>query len=171
MRSFLCILACASALMAAGELSGRRAPGFSLPDMNLKQYDVQDYRGKVLIVELMQTSCPHCREFAGILEEVAAKYRGKVAVLSVVNPPDNANTVKQYMAEKNISTPVLFDCGQMAASYFKAGPQNPKFDVPHLFIIDQQGMIREDYGYSPLTHGIFEGRDLFTTIDNLLKSK
>ena len=168
MRSFLCLLVCATSLLASGELSGRRAPGFSLPDMNLKQYDPADYRGKILLIEFMKTNCPHCERFAGILEEVASKYRGQVEVLSVVNWGDNATTVKKYIEEKKISVPVLFDCGQMASSYFKATPQNPNFSVPHLFIIDAQGMIQDDYGYSPLTKGVFEGRDLFTELDRML---
>ncbi len=168
MRIFLCLLVCAASLVASGELSGRRAPGFSLPDMNLKQYDPADYRGKVLLIEFMKTDCPHCERFAPILEEVAARYRGQVSVLSVVNWGDNTATVKKYVEEKKISIPVLFDCGQMAASYFKASPSNPNFNVPHLFIIDALGMIQNDYEYSPLTRGIFEGRDLFTELDRML---
>ena len=166
------MLACAATLLAAGELSGRRAPGFSLPDMNFKQFDPVDFRGKILVVELMQTTCPHCAKFSEILEEAAGKYRDKVAILSVVNPPDTIGNVKKYIAEKKISYPILFDCGQMAASYLKVGPQNPEFKIPHVFLIDAQGMIRNDYGYSPLTKGIFEGRDLFTELDRMVgKSK
>jgi peroxiredoxin len=172
MRSFLCLLVCATSLLASGELSGRRAPGFSLPDMNLKQYDLADYRGKILLIEFMKTDCPHCERFAAILEEVVAKYHSQVEVLSVVNWGDNTATVKKYVEEKKITVPVLFDCGQMASSYFQATPQNPSFNVPHLFIIDARGMIQNDYAYSPLTKGIFEGRDLFTELDRMLgKSK
>lgn len=138
----------------------------------MKQYDPQDYHGKILLVEFMQTNCPHCGGFSVILEEVVNKYRGQVAVLSVANPPDTLATVQRFIAEKKLSMPIVFDCGQVAASYLKAGPQNPNFDVPHLFIIDPRGMIRNDYGYSPLTKGIFEGRDLFTELDQMLgKSK
>jgi thiol-disulfide isomerase/thioredoxin len=67
------LLACLS-ILAAGPLSGRRAPGFSLPDSNLQQHDPQDHRGKVLVVEIMKTNCPHCRTFSSILEEAKAKY-------------------------------------------------------------------------------------------------
>ena len=40
---------------AAGALSNRRAPGFSLPDSTMKQHDPLDYRGKILLLEFMQT--------------------------------------------------------------------------------------------------------------------
>jgi peroxiredoxin len=166
------MLACAVALMASGELSGRRAPGFSLPDMHLQQHDTQDYRGKILLIEIMQTVCPHCVAFSPILEEAVGKYRGQVAVLEIVVPPDNLSTVKQYIRAHNVTVPILFDCGQAAASYIQATPQNSEVRFPHLFIIDAQGMIRNDYAYSPFTRGIFEGRDLFTELDHMLgKSK
>jgi len=172
MRSFLCLLVCATSLLASGELSGRRAPGFSLMDKDFQQHDPQDYRGKVLLVEIMRTSCPTCVGFAPILEEVLAKYHGQVAVLTIVNPPDTLDTVRKYVADHKVTVPVLFDTGQVAFSYFKATPQNPDVTVPHLFIIDARGMIQNDYGYNPLTKGIFEGRDLFMELDRMLaKSK
>ncbi|HUJ23245.1 MAG TPA: TlpA disulfide reductase family protein [Bryobacteraceae bacterium] len=171
MRSFLSMLVCAGALVASGELSGRRAPGFSLVDMTFKQHDPQDYRGKILIVDIMQTSCPHCVTLSGVLEEVVAKYHGQVAVLSIVNPPDTTATVRRYVTEHKVSVPILFDCGQVSASYFKATPQTADINVPHIFLIDAQGMIRNDYSYSPLTRGVFEGRDLFTELDHMLAAK
>jgi peroxiredoxin len=158
--------------MAAGELSGRRAPGFSLPDMNLKQYDPQDYRGKILLIEIMQTTCSHCATFSSILEEISSKYRGQVAVLSIVNPPDTTATVRQYISQHKLTTPILFDCGQVSASYFKATPQTSGINVPHLFIVDAHGTIQDDYPYGPLTRGIFEDRNLFTELNRMLgKSK
>ncbi|HVP47878.1 MAG TPA: TlpA disulfide reductase family protein [Bryobacteraceae bacterium] len=166
MRLFFCLVACAATLMA-GDLSGRRAPGFSLIDVNLTQHDLQDYRGKIVLVDFIQTTCPHCGEFSKTLQEVVARYSGKVAVLSIVNPPDTPATVKPFIAQHKLSYPLLFDCGQVAASYVKAA----SFDVPHLFIIDAQGTIQNDYGYNPFTRGIFEGRDLFSELDRMLKSK
>jgi peroxiredoxin len=172
MRIFVCVLAFAASLMASGELSGRRAPGFSLMDVNFKQHDPQDYRGKILLVEIIKTSCEHCADFAPILEEIVSKYHGRVAALTIVNPPDTLETVRKYIADHKVTVPVLYDTGQVSISYFKATPQNPDIHVPHLFIIDAQGIIQNDYPYNPLTKGIFEGRDLFSELDQMLsKSK
>jgi peroxiredoxin len=168
MRSFLCMLVCAAVLLASGELSGRRAPGFSLPDKNLKQYDLQDYRGKIVLIDIMQTRCAHCATFSTILEEVAAKYKGRVAVLSIVNPPDNTSSVQQYAAQNKVTTPILFDCGQVSSSYYKASPQNSVHATAALFIVDARGVIQNDYAYSALTKGIFEDRDLFGELDRML---
>jgi peroxiredoxin len=172
MRTFFCVVAFAATLMASGELSGRRAPGFSLMDVNFKQHDPQDYRGKILLVEIIKTSCPHCEAFAPVLEEIVSRYHGQVAALTIVNPPDTLETVRKYIAEHKVTLPVLYDTGQVSISYFKATPQNPDIQVPHLFIIDAQGIIQNDYPYNPLTKGIFEGRDLFSELDHMLgKSK
>jgi hypothetical protein len=42
-------------------------------------------------------------------------------------------------------------------------------DVPHLFLIDQRGMIRNDFGYREDDRSVFEGPGLYPEIDKLLK--
>jgi len=139
--------------------------------MHLQQHDLADYRGKIVVLEVFQTTCPHCQRFAAVLEKLQAKYGNRVAVLAIANPPDNQTTVRKYVAAYKVTNPVLFDCGQVAASYFKATPQNPSVNVPHVFIIDGQGTIRNDFGYEFDTHNIFEGDGLNLTIDKLLAEK
>jgi peroxiredoxin len=124
---------------------GRRAPGFSLMDvLTLKQHDIQDYRGKVVLIDIMRTDCPHCQDLTRTLDQVKAKYGDKIQILSVVNPPDDQTKVRKYVADFKLSNPVLFDCGQMAVSYLQVGPKNPSVSVPHLFVIDKAGIIRQD---------------------------
>ena len=169
MRYLAFFLLCVSSAFAAGELSGRRAPGFALMDVTtFKYHDPADYRGKVLIVEIMQSTCPHCAVFAQVLEKAKAKYGDRIAVLSITNPPDNQTTVAEYRRKNKVTAPVLYDCGQVAGSYLKITPQNPSFNIPHVFLIDAQGMIRSDFGYGPLTKSIFEGDAIFAEIDKLL---
>ena len=171
MRSVLIFLLFTASMFAGGQLSGRRAPGFALPDMKLQYHDPQDYRGKVLVVEIMQTNCPHCARFTQILEEVNKKYAGRVVVLSIVNPPDTQATVANYISAHKVTSPMLFDCGQVAGAYLKVTPQNPSFSVPPVFLIDGQGMIRNDFGYSEADKQVFEGRALFGELDKLLVKK
>lgn len=155
----------ASSAFAANELSNRRAPGFALPDIQYKVHDLNEYAGKVVIVNIMRTTCPHCTAFSKILSEAEKKYAGQVKVLAIVNPPDNQAAVRRYTMANGIASAILFDCGQMAASYLKVTPQNPSFEVPHFFVIDQKGMIREDYGYNMLSKTIFEGDAIYKILD------
>ena len=153
----------------ANSLSGRRAPGFSLPDATFKRYDLQDYRGKWVLIDFTLTTCPHCKHLAKTLEDVKKKYGTAVMILQVVLPPDTTATVAQYVKENNITVPVVFDMGQMAASYFNASPANPTFDTPHLFVIDPKGMIVRDYGHAD--EDIVEGPGLMRELDGLIKPK
>ena len=59
----------------------------------------------------------------------------------------------------------MFDCGQVAASYLQVTPSNPSVDVPHFFVIDKDGMIREDYGYNQLQKDLFEGEGIYKILD------
>ena len=165
---FLLLLAAVHAL-ASGELSGRRAPGFSLPDTSAKQHDLQDYRGKIVIVDFMQVTCDHCAKFSAILEQAKVKYGDKIAVLSIANPPSEQKGALQFIAQNKVTTPILFDCGQVAYSYLK--PTSPNIAIPHVFLIDRDGVIRNDIGFSDKTLGIFEGKGLFAEIDKLLAAK
>jgi len=168
---FLLVLCAASVMFAAGGLSNRRAPGFSLMDSSGRQYDLYDYRGKVVLIDVMQTKCPHCKSFMTVLDQGQAKYGNRSAIFSVVNPPDSAQTVAKYIAETKTKVPMLFDCGQMAISYFKVTPQNPGVDLPHLFVIDANGWIVNDFEYGAATKDIFEGQGLFAEIDRVLAGK
>jgi peroxiredoxin len=94
----------------------------------------------------MQTSCPACVQLAAALEEVKAKFGDKVAVLSIVTAPDNQATVARYLGNNKVTSPVLFDCGQVTASYVKVLPDNPTVHFPQLFIVDREGMIRTQAG-------------------------
>jgi thiol-disulfide isomerase/thioredoxin len=157
-------------LLASGELSGRRAPGFALPDPEYKHfYDLQDYRGKVVLIDIMSTTCPHCMLLSTTLENVKQRYGDKVAILSVVLPPDNQQSVAKYVATNKITLPIVCDMGQMTISYLNAKPGQAHLDVPHLFIIDQNGMIRNDFSYAEKDRALFEGPGLFAEIDKLLK--
>ena len=154
-------------LFAAGEYSNRRAPGFSLADSHFQQHDPQDYRGKVLLVDIMSTGCATCTRLVDVLVGVKAKYGDKLAIISVVTAPDNFQTADAFVAQHKVTWPLVFDMGQMIASYLKVTPSNPKIEFPHLFVIDGNGWIRNDFGTADdksLTLG-----GISAEIDKLLK--
>lgn len=152
----------------SGSFSNRRAPGFSLPDVNGVQHDPQDYRGRILIIEIMQTHCPTCKIMSGVLEQVKAKYGAKLQILSVVVPPDQMDQVKAYAKENGVSSPILFDCGQATGSYLRITPQNPSVRFPHVFLIDKDGMIRNDFNAEEAHSNKVTTKVLSAEIDKLL---
>ncbi|MBC7928157.1 MAG: TlpA family protein disulfide reductase [Bryobacteraceae bacterium] len=138
------VLALLAASVFAQAQVARRAPGFSLPDLQYKQYDIADFRGKVVLIDLVQTACPKCIELTKYLTEVKTKYGDKIQVLTIVTIPDNATTVAKFISTYGVKNPVLLDCGQMIGSYLNLSPKNPSVHFPHLFVIDKAGLIRRE---------------------------
>ena len=157
--------------LSGGPLSGRRAPGFALPDINLNVHDLYDYRGKVVVLDIIKTDCPACNQFQSTLENLRTRFGDKLQILTIVVPPDSDKTVARFIAAHKIKTPILFDCGQATSSYIKATPQNPTVELPHVFLIDASGWIRNDYGYKLGTEKVFERPEtLIAEIDTLIKN-
>jgi thiol-disulfide isomerase/thioredoxin len=141
-RTLLLSVVYSISLFAAGELSNRRAPSFSLPDVRGKQHDILDTRGKLLILDFMKTDCPHCAELTPVLEQLKQKYGDRVEVLSIVNfPQDSPQSAAMYVNQHRMKTPILFDCGSVAAAYLNSA----SFATPHVFVIDSSGRIRNDF--------------------------
>jgi len=151
----------------------KRAPGFCLADTTGQWRDLYDYRGKVVIIEFMQTTCPHCASFAAVLDGITKKYAGKVQILSVALPIQPPRTQQDYMdmqkslltfvAEHKLTYPLLLDMGQVAASYVRS----PNLAFPHIYLVDGAGMIKGNWEWGA-SSDIFEGTGLSKEIDKLL---
>ena len=171
MRQLIAFLIFAGVL-AGGPLTGQRAASFTLPDSNTRYYDLLDYRGKVVLLDIMKTDCPHCAVLSKTLERVKARYGDRIQILSIVTLPDNATTVAAYVARNRVTNPILFDMGQATAALLKLTPRNPILNTPTLLVLDQQGIFRGDYVYldsDAQVKPIFEGDALFQVIDSILK--
>jgi peroxiredoxin len=166
--AMVCVVSIA---LLAGPLNGTRVASFALPDTKGNFHDILDYRGKVVLIDVMQTACPHCQVLTGTLERVRTKYVGKVAVLSIVIPPDNMNTVNAFATRFKVTSPILFDSGQASAALLRITPKNPSLDVPHLVVVDKKGMVAEHWSYSDSLKEIFAGNGLVPLIDRLLAAR
>jgi len=163
MKKIVATLLCGIALYAAGPL--RRAPGFCLIDTSGEWRDLADYRGKIVLVEFMKTDCPHCAVFSTVLNGLKLKYGDKLAILAIANPPvDNPQTMLQFVKGHKLTYPLLLDQGQVAYSYVRT----PSIDLPTVYLVDTNGMIRNSWVDGVLTKDIFEGNGLAREIDKLL---
>src|SRR5437762_10126895 len=97
--TLLCVVALYAAMHAALYAADplRRAPGFCLIDTTGNWQDLADYRDKVVLVEIMQTNCPHCAAFSTVLNGLKMKYGNRLAILAIANPPDTPQTMLQFV--------------------------------------------------------------------------
>jgi peroxiredoxin len=162
MKRLIALLLCAGALLMAQ--TPKRAPGFCLADTTGQWRDLADYRGKVVLVEFMQTTCPHCADFTTVLAGLVKKYGDKLQVISIALPNDTPQTMLQFAKGHGLTWPLLLDQGQVAASYVR----QPSLNFPAVYLVDRNGMIADHWEYGALTKGIFEGAQLSREIDKLL---
>lgn len=171
MKKTILLLMLAALSLSAGTLSGRRAASFTLPESSGRYWDLLDFRGKVVLIDAMKTTCPHCQVLSKTLERVKQRYGQRVQIISIVTPPDSPKAVADYIAKYKVTSPIVFDCGQATAALLHITPQNPGVDLPHLLVVDGNGVIRENWAYTNPNSNqkqIFEGDALFPIIDRLL---
>jgi peroxiredoxin len=131
----------ASALWAA-EIP-RPAPDLAIPLPDGKQIKVSDYRGKVLCLTFILTTCPHCQKTTqlldGIYKDLAPK--GFEVVEAAVNQnPDIPSFVSQFQAPFPVGTASV----QQALDYIQ-WPKDKRPLVPFVVFIDRKGVIRSQY--------------------------
>jgi hypothetical protein len=101
------------------------------------------------------------------VEQLLEARKSQAAVLTVgVSPIENQAKISKFVADTKITTPVVFDQGQMAASYFNATPTRPSIDLPHLFAINPNGLIVADWTEAAMKEPTFASQ-----LDAALRSK
>src|SRR6202163_849804 len=89
----LAVLLTALAGLTMGQgLSGRRAPSVTLPEAKMKSYDILDHRGRWLVLDYMKTDRPASKPLTKEVEQLKALLGAKVAILSILLPPDNTRS-------------------------------------------------------------------------------
>jgi thiol-disulfide isomerase/thioredoxin len=132
---------------AAGGPVPRKAPEFAiLQPNNGPQTLLSSYKGKVVAMAFMYTTCPHCQKTAGILAQVQKEYAAKgVQILGVTFDQAAAANVKQFDAVfVKGAFPVGYSQDDVVRRFLGLTADEPYF-VPILVFIDKTGMIRSEY--------------------------
>ena len=143
MKRLLFALALCGAILPAAQIP-RPAPPLSFMASNGQKIDVANYKGKVVVLEILSTTCPHCQSSARILSKIKSEFGLKgVEVLGyAINPDANvADFVRQYGPNLSIGR------GEREKAYeFLQISLMHQFYFPQMVFIDRAGMIRAQYG-------------------------
>ena len=121
---------------------GFSAPTFSLDTLNvvnsITKVSLTDYRGQVVMINFWATWCSPCREEMPAIQSVYEEYQEQGLVVLAVNTTfqDNEFDVKDFVAEYNLSFPILLDrSGDVSQQYQLRG-------LPSTYFIDRRGVIQ-----------------------------
>jgi cytochrome c biogenesis protein CcmG, thiol:disulfide interchange protein DsbE len=114
---------------------GKPAPTFNLEQIQGGRFDLEDYRGSLVVVNFWSTWCQPCKIEHPVLLEAAQSYGPAGVRFVAVVYQDEPAKVQRYIAQNGSAWPTLIDTGGRAAiSYGVAG-------VPETFFIDKEGTI------------------------------
>ena len=133
----------ASVMRGAG--TTRRAPELVLTDTNGKQVRLSLLRGKVVVLEFMLTTCPHCRDTARLLSRLQKEYGQKgFQAISLPFNDDAVTAAPRFVADHQVTHPVaaiqrdrVYEFAQLSAVV--------RHTVPIMVFIDRRGRIRAQF--------------------------
>jgi peroxiredoxin len=135
---------------------GQKAPAWEIKDLAGQTHTLDQYKGKVLVLDFWYRACGWCMRAMPQVKAVAAHYRGQPVVVFGMNNDGDENDAKFVAREMQLDYPVL-----------RSEEIPTKYAVqvfPTLFIIDQDGKMADVHvGYSPQLY-----EDVTATVDRLL---
>jgi len=111
-------------------------PPLVLNDLNGKPLKLEDYRGKVVMVQFWATYCPPCLKEMPSMMRLQAKLAGKPFVILAVNMGETEKEVKDFYTKVNADFTTLMDHDGKAIAAWKV------FVAPSTFLVDPKGNIR-----------------------------
>ncbi len=112
------------------------APDFDLPDIHGNLHKLNDYRGKIIIVNFWSCECPHAERTDGLILEWLKKWNGEVEMLSIAsNRNESAQSVEEAVRARSLPR-VLIDAEHVVADLYEA------LTTPHAFVVDREGILR-----------------------------
>ncbi|TFG69125.1 MAG: redoxin domain-containing protein, partial [Anaerolineales bacterium] len=116
-------------------LAGQPAPEFRLQLLDGSTVALQDYRGKIAVVNFWASWCPPCIDEMPALESVWEEYQDRDVVFLGVAYQEQEATVLEALTEFGTTYPVGLDVNDSIAELYGIT------GVPETFIIDSQGAV------------------------------
>lgn len=94
------------------------AADFRLATLGGDTVSLQDYRGKVVLLNFWATWCPACRSEMASIELYYQAHQAEDLVVLGVNYQEDSDLVALFVADAELSFPVLLDTGGKTASAY-----------------------------------------------------
>lgn len=121
----------------------RPAPEFVIHMPNGGQTLLSQYRGKVVCIEFLFTTCPHCQTASQLMSRLQTQYGPKGFQALGVAFNDMANMlVPDFVRDFKVNYPVGYSPREPINGFLQNPPDNA-LHVPQIVFIDKKGVIRQ----------------------------
>lgn len=138
---FLAVVAFTIAGLAIADTGSiRKAPEFSFAIPGQGQKQLSDYQGKVVALEFIYTTCPHCQAASKLMTKLQGEYGSRG--LQVIDVAINANAdllVENFAKDFQVNFPVGWSTPDQMLKFMGFG--DARYVVPQLVLIDRKGYI------------------------------
>ena len=165
-----------SSLDLLGEMKvPKPAPELVIALNSGEQLLLSKFRGKIVVLEFLLTTCPHCQKCSAVMQKLHNDMGGDKAFTplgAAVNPNDMTEArmlIPSYVYNLGLRFPVGYSKREMAYQWLEATGPGANLYFPQVVIIDKKGIIRE---YHPGTDEAFfkdEEANMRKAIENLMK--
>jgi cytochrome c biogenesis protein CcmG, thiol:disulfide interchange protein DsbE len=145
----------AEAPIITGHEVGDRAPDFKLLTIDGKETSLSEYRGKIVLLNFWQSSCPACAEETPYIQAVFDTWPGDKLKILAVSVEERPVFVQTFLDSRGLTFPVLLDSDGSVSSTYDIST------FPSTFFINADGIIKAKKS------GHFSSQ---SEIENILKS-
>ncbi|TYR82547.1 thiol-disulfide oxidoreductase ResA [Priestia megaterium] len=114
---------------------GDQAPNFVLTDLQGKEHQLSDYRGKGVFLNFWGTWCKPCEKEMPVMEQQYAKYKQEGVEILAANVGETNVAVQQFVNRYKLSFPIVIDKDSQVLQAYGVDP------LPTTFLIDKDGKI------------------------------
>jgi len=120
------------------------APDFTLRSLSGENLRLQEYRGKVVLINFWASWCGPCRQEMPILDRIHTRYEPAGFTVLGVNVEGELDKARKIANRLDVSFPLLFDAGQQVSEDYALE------SMPYTVLVDRDGKIRYIHlGYKP----------------------
>jgi len=139
-RLLIGVLLCGWSVLAGAQQlrpwTGGAMPVLALPDLAGRAQALEDYRGKVVLVNFWATWCEPCRAEMPSIGKLRASLAGQPFEVLAVNVGEPESRIRRFMEQVPMAFPVLLDRDNAAAKAWRARV------LPVSFLVGADGRVR-----------------------------
>ena len=134
-------------LTASAAEIGKPSPALTIQQLQTGPAQLTQYKGKVVALALINTTCPHCQNLTKVLSAISKEYEPKgVQIVACAFNDGAQQLLPQFIKDFKPTFPVGYCDREAVMAYvqYSVASQKP-FYVPHMVFLDRRGIVRGDY--------------------------
>jgi len=128
----------AFSLPASGQEGKFSSPRLELKDIKGRTFRLNDYRGKVVLINFWATWCVPCRAEMPDLVKWQREYKGRgLQIIGITYPPEELVEVQEFISGIKVNYPIVMGLEETKARFDQGDV------LPITVVIDRRGRVRD----------------------------